>query len=138
MTVARLRTLTRKPTRLQAIANNLLGEVVQVMDRRLDTALKTMQTEPAPKPDSTYVRTHIYARNWRRTDVRLTGAGLVGTISNPVRYALFVGGNEAGLGQVPMHRDTGWPLLAVALRDQRGLSFGREIQKTLHQVIEGA
>ena len=135
--VARIRALTKKPTRLQALANNLLGEVVQVMDRQLDDAVDIMKTEPPPKPDSTYVRTHNYQRSWKRSDVRLRGSGLVGTIRNDMRYAVFVGGDESGTGQLDMHASTGWPLLATALRDAGNVSFSEKLRKAVHEAIEG-
>lgn len=142
MTVARIRSLTRKPTRLKAIADGLLGEVVVLMDRQLDDALKIMQTEPPPKLDSSYIRTHTYQRSWRRTDVRSTSSGLIGTLNSDAidpegkHYSEIVGGDESGEGQLGMHRDTGWPLVAVALRE--GELGGRSFSSKLRAVIRKA
>lgn len=140
MTVARLRALTGKPTKLHNIAKGLLLAATQVMDKQLDDAINILTTEPPPKAGSNYVRTHTYSRNWHRSDVRLTGAGLVGTINNPTLYAQWVGGNEAGNNQLPMHRATGWPLMAVALREGKigNEAFASKIRKAIRGVIDDA
>lgn len=140
MTSARIRALTRPTNRLQKMADNLIGEVIAVMDTQIDTALDILRTEPPPKVGSDYVRTHTYQRGWERSDVRLIGTGLVGTISNDAidpkgrAYSRLVGGDEAGTGQLPMHRDTGWPLMAVALREGvvGGITFRERVRKAVH------
>lgn len=142
--IARIRALTKAPDRLQKIANNLLGEAVATMDIQLDQALDTMQTEPGLKPGSRYVRTHTYRDSWERSDVRLTGSGLVGTLSSDAvdphgeHYTAKVGGDEQGVGQLEMHKETGWPLVAEALRGFPGQqSFRQRVRKAVHKAVEG-
>lgn len=135
--IARIRAVGGKPRRLELMARGALSEVVIYMDQHLDKALKTMQTEPPLKAGSHYVRTHTYQRSWHRTDVRLTNEGLIGSLnSNAVdpygsHYTVVVGGNEQGVGQLEMHRDTKWPLLAGVLRTNYAPGLRRTIKDAL-------
>lgn len=118
MTFARIRALTTQKSSLEAIAKGIVADVVSAMDLQLDQCVKTMRTEPPPKPDSKYIRTHMYATGWTRTDIRQIHEGLVGSVlqEHDIRYTEFVGGDESGRGQQSQHKVTGWPLLAEALR----------------------
>ena len=111
----RVRALTKRPRFLEVQARNALEEVKEFMDDRLERAYDVMTTYPDPKPGSRYVRTNDYKSHWKVTPAHETQDGLIGTLHNNLRYAVYVGGDETGQGQQEQHDETGWPLLSQAI-----------------------
>lgn len=144
MTTARIRSLTRKPRRLEAIAKGALPAVKKEMELHLAIA-KEVLSVPHHKFPSTYTITHNYEKAWRTTGIRETSEGLIGTISNDVvdekrhnrPYAIYVAGTateespQAGSWVGP------WNQLKDAIRGLPGQpSFRDKIGKTIKRLIE--
>jgi hypothetical protein len=133
----RIRAVTKPKQRLDVLARNALGEVVTFMDAHLDRSIKRLQQYPPPRPGSRYVRTYTLRGAWRNSGVRLTREGLVGSVSNDAidpygsHYAELVHGDDAGMGQLGLHRGTGWPLMAEVLRTGYRDGVKRAIQRGL-------
>jgi hypothetical protein len=102
------------------------------MDDQVIAAVRIMRTEPPPKADSTYERTHQYSGSWDPIPPHPGKGGLVAGIrGNAVdprghNYTVYVGGDDVGIGQQPQHAETGWPLAALAIQ---GLSVGISVQR---------
>lgn len=68
-----------------------------------------------------YKRTGQYGRNWKITGTMRTPSTRSVTVSNPIRYAIFVGGPEkgrVGARQTEVMREKGWKSISVVAREQ--------------------
>lgn len=134
---ARIRSVTKPSRRLELASKGLLSELVSFMDQHTDKALTVLKTYPPPRGGSNYVRTFTLQRAWRRTDTRLTNAGLITGISNDAvdprgsHYSELVHGSESGMGQLSIHSETGWPLMAEVLRAGYVQGLKRTIKNAL-------
>lgn len=135
MTVARIRALTKKPQRLQVIADGLLPQVARAMNVHAEGAVTELQIYPPPVPNTRYVRTYHLQQSWSVTPAHLTAEGLVGNIRNDAGYAGLVVGDEQGRGQLPMHgtkrRGPPWPLQAEVLRRGYRAAIARAVKKVV-------
>lgn len=128
MTTVRIRRLTGKTARLEAIASGLVSSVQDSINAQLLVALDIMQTEPPPKAGSDYVRTHTYQRSWIPTFAHITSGDVRGELRGDAvdprghRYTVWVGGDDAGFGQQLQHAETGWPLANTAVRSGQSSS----------------
>lgn len=138
--IVRVRTLTKKPQRLEAIAKGIVPRVLDEMDMHCTEVAQYLRV-PHHKPDSKYIPTFRYTDSVEEVDAHETKAELVAGISVDARddrghnYTVYVGGDETGEGQ-----QTGWvgpwPIIADSVRG--GGSTGiPEWRQRIRKVIKG-
>ena len=137
---ARVRSLTKRPSLLEARAKGTILEVISVMDFHVDQVIRYLSTfEPPVKPNSKYVRTHTARDSWSRSDTKVTEDGLVTRISNDAgvrggrEYSSIVYGDEEGRNQDPYGNIApGWPLMAEVLRT----GFDKKIRRAVKRALQ--